>query len=315
MTDINPSQYESIPNNNEPQKWDSPPTVAVIILNWNNYKDTAACLRSLIKVTYSSMEVYVADNGSTDGSGKKLAAEFPEHEVVFNQENLGFAAGCNSAIDRALNDDIDYVLLLNNDAEATHNFLSPLVETAETHADVAIVGGVIRSPDGEIQSAGGNFNPILTTLRHRTNVPDTVDEVEFVSGAMMLIDANFLREQGGLDESYFFGMEDQVLCWLARRNGFSIMIDPRSEIVHQKGGTAGQHNPFRYYHNTYNRVTFARRHLAVPSQILFVLFFATSRVYRYIQWIASGSADAVSASLLAFRDILLSHPPRRPEEF
>src|SRR5882672_11116161 len=92
------------------------PKVGIVILNWNNYRDTARCLGSLRSVTYSNYLIYVVDNGSTDGSALKLIAEYENDYIRFilNYENLGFASGCNKGIAQALADGCEYLLLLNN---------------------------------------------------------------------------------------------------------------------------------------------------------------------------------------------------------
>lgn len=91
--------------------------VGIIVLNWNNYSDTIRCVRTVLKQQYSNFRVYVADNGSTDGSFESLKEDINDVRVTWieNGANLGFAAGCNQGIARALSDECEYVLLFNND--------------------------------------------------------------------------------------------------------------------------------------------------------------------------------------------------------
>src|SRR5437763_7318693 len=108
------------------------PRIYVVVLNWNNYADTQKCLESLRTATYSNLRIIVVDNGSIDGSGQRLAREYPEWPVILNDSNLGFSRGCNVGIRAALEDETcAYVLLLNNDATATPSFLEKAVEAAE----------------------------------------------------------------------------------------------------------------------------------------------------------------------------------------
>ncbi|HEX8089199.1 MAG TPA: glycosyltransferase family 2 protein, partial [Blastocatellia bacterium] len=108
------------------------PRVYVIILNWNNYKDTKNCLQSLQATSYPDLKIIVLDNGSTDNSGLLLREEFPDVIFIRNEENLGFARGCNVGIRAALEDPLGaYVLLLNNDAELTGEGLIEAIEAAE----------------------------------------------------------------------------------------------------------------------------------------------------------------------------------------
>src|SRR5262245_55912265 len=137
------------------------PKVYVIILNWNNYADTKKCLCSLQRTTYSNVSVIAVDNGSRDGSGGRLEAEFPDFQFILNEKNLGFSRGCNVGIRAALDDaHCAYVLLLNNDAVATPRFLERAVETAEANPQIGLVGGkLLYSPESKkIWYAGGDVN-------------------------------------------------------------------------------------------------------------------------------------------------------------
>lgn len=291
------------------------PTVGVVILNWNNYEDTAECLQSLNAVDYPEMSVYVADNGSTDGSAERLAEEFEGPEFLFNGENLGFAAGCNPAIERALADGADYVLLLNNDAVVEPSFLTPLVETAETNDNVAAVGGVILDESGDVSSAGGEFSPTLVKLSHETDPGDEVYETGFISGAMLLLPREFIQLIDGLNEAYFFGMEDEELAWEARRRGLRLLIDPRSRIHHDGGASATKRSPFRYYHDARNRLQFASENLTLARQFAFAAFFISSRLFRFIQWAARRRWQRIRATLLAVSDFFRDAEHRRVADF
>src|SRR5258707_7394070 len=89
------------------------PRVSFIILNWNSFKVTLACLLTLRKLDYNNVEVVVVDNGSVDFSADKLAEAAPEIRLIRNPTNLGFAAGCNVGMRNALSRGADYVLLLH----------------------------------------------------------------------------------------------------------------------------------------------------------------------------------------------------------
>lgn len=298
-----------------PDEHDTWPTVGVVLLNWNNYKDTAECLQSLETVDYPELSVYVADNGSTDGSAERLAEEFDKPVFLFNGENLGFAAGCNPAIERALADGADYVLLLNNDAVVESSFLRPLVETAESNDDVAAVGGIILDESGEVWSAGGEFSPTFVKLSHETEPDDGVYETGFISGAMLLLPREFIQSVGGLNEAYFFGMEDEELAWEARRRGLRLLIDPRSKIHHDAGSSAAERSPFRYYHDARNRLRFASENLSRGGQLAFAMFFISSRLVRFVQWAAGGRWRRIRATLIAVADFLRDAEHRRVADF
>ncbi|HEY9230987.1 MAG TPA: glycosyltransferase family 2 protein, partial [Blastocatellia bacterium] len=191
------------------------PCVYVIILNWNNFADSRRCLESLRAATYANLKVIVVDNGSADGSGKRLQEHFPDLRFIFNDRNLGFARGCNVGIRAALEDeDCAYVLPLNNDAVATPTFLERAVEVAEQQAEVGVVSGkILYSPEvRKFWYAGG----YVDLWRGRVYVRgfreddrgqyDQAEAVGFATGALALIKRQVLERVGLLPEEYFFGI-------------------------------------------------------------------------------------------------------------
>jgi len=131
------------------------PKVFIIILNWDNWTDTKDCLKSLENNGYPNYEVVVVDNGSTE----KFEISDPKIKVIYNKENLGFSGGNNVGIKYALDNNADYVLLLNNDTIVNHNFLNKLVEIAEKDNKIGMVGPKIYFPDSKkIWFAGGQIN-------------------------------------------------------------------------------------------------------------------------------------------------------------
>ena len=109
--------------------------VSVIILNWNGKPHLESCLSSVMAQTCPDFEVVLVDNGSTDGSAEFVARRFPQVRIIRHDENLGFAAGNNTAI-RATRS--PYVATLNNDAQAKPAWLVELVEAMESDDQVGM---------------------------------------------------------------------------------------------------------------------------------------------------------------------------------
>lgn len=171
------------------------PSVYIIILNWNGWKDTLECLDSLSKSTYRNFNVVVLDNASSNDSLERIrqwaeANRIPlsEYELaernaplkqktfasandsgfrnlflISSKENLGFCGGNNVGMEFSINNGADYLLILNNDTIVEPDFLEPMVQVAEEKSDAGLVGGIIcyaESPD-TVWYAGGRFNAIL----------------------------------------------------------------------------------------------------------------------------------------------------------
>lgn len=244
------------------------PRVAIIVLNWNGLDDTRACAASLAQITYPAATVYLVDNGSTDGSQKALAREFPHFTHVANQTNLGFTGGNNAVIERVLAE-FDYVLLLNNDTHVAPDFLEHLVAAAEADARVGMVGPKIlydAEPD-VLWYAGGEvrFNdwfPLRHTGQNEQDrgQHDTPGETDFITGCCLLARADLIRQVGTLDPAFGYYCEDVDWCLRARRAGWRLRYAPQSRVWHKvsRSTERGATRPLYYF--TRNPWLLARRH-------------------------------------------------------
>jgi hypothetical protein len=291
------------------------PEIAIVILNWNNYEDTADCLNSIKGSSYPNVRTIVVDNGSTDKSPDKLQDNFEGCDFILNEENLGFAAGCNVGIQKAKEVNSEYILLLNNDIIIEQNALRRLVSTAESRRRVAAVSGLIYNSEDSIWFAGGKLQPSLSShkIYKRAILEDTYS-TEFITGALMLLNADFLDQYGGLDESYFFGREDAQLSYDATQMGWNLYINPDVTAIHDAGSSAGSQTPFRWYHTTRNRIIFVRQ-LSLAKSIIFYAFFILSRIVRFGQWTVSRDFQKIRAVMLGIMDEFLEKEFKKPEYF
>ena len=106
--------------------------VVIIVLNWNGKQDTLEVLKSIQKIDFKNFETIVVDNGSSDDSVKAIQKEFPEVVVLEAGENLGYAGGNNFGIQHALQNNADYILLLNNDVVVDSQLLKNLLKAAHS---------------------------------------------------------------------------------------------------------------------------------------------------------------------------------------
>ena len=137
----------------------SPTKVAIILVNWNGYELSKACLESLKQLQYSNFQTVLVDNGSIDKSGEKLKSEFPEITLLTSVENIGFTGGNNLGIQWALDHDFGHVLLLNNDTLVDPNFLNPLVSFLEKNPDYGAVQPkiMLEAERDKLWNAGGGY--------------------------------------------------------------------------------------------------------------------------------------------------------------
>jgi len=226
--------------------------VSVIVLNWNGWQDTVECLGSLEKLETGNLkiDVIVCDNGSTDDSLERLRAfkiqnsRFKIH-VIENRANLGFAGGNNPGIRYAMEQGADYVFLLNNDTIIQDgDFLQKLVAVGESDPTIGILGPFVLFADDpeKIHFAGGKINFWMNRAEHiglgekmENGKWKTVRpyEVDYITGAAMLVKRQVIEKIGLMNESYFLYYEDSDWCIRARKAGFRCIMVSEARILHK----------------------------------------------------------------------------------
>ncbi|WP_218156566.1 glycosyltransferase family 2 protein [Polaromonas sp. OV174] len=239
--------------------------VDVVVLNWNGWQDTLACLVSLQRQDYPYFNLLVVDNGSTDGSVEEIKQAMPALELLQTGANLGFGGGCNAGIKLTLARGADYVWLINSDATVDPGALSALVRVAEKNPALGAVGSVLYEADqhDRIQLwGGGTVNLWLGRSQHRTS-PGPLD---FISGASVLLRREVLEEVGLFDQATFFMYwEDTDLGFRLRRAGWQLAVADDSRVWHKQSASLGKRSPVLDAYFTRSGVRFLRRHAPVPS--------------------------------------------------
>lgn len=270
--------------------------VGIIVLNWNGWPDTLACLASLGQLDYADCSVVVVDNGSTDGSVQHIRQAYPELDLLESGANLGFGGGCNVGIRHALDQGAEYVWLINSDATVAPDALSELVAVADSDPHLGSVGSVLYEADDPARVqlwGGGRVNLWLGRSVHclTAGVPD------FISGASVLLRAQALREVGLFDQaSFFMYWEDTDLGFRLRRAGWTLAVAPASRVWHRQSASLGLGNPLLDEYAARSCFRFLRRHarMATVSVTLALLRMLFKRVLV-------GRADRFRAVWKAYR--------------
>jgi GT2 family glycosyltransferase len=236
----------------------------VCVLNWNGREDTLRCLASL-----RDMPVVVADNGSTDGSVEAIRAAFPDVDVVENGANLGFSGGNNAAIRRALERGADWVVLLNNDAEAEPGLLDALRAAAERHPRAGVLAGKLLYPDGRVQWAGQRV-ALRTGYSGRPRGHGRPDGFAYsvegrtdrAVGALMAVSRAAIERAGLLDEDLFAYVEDVDWSLRIRAAGFDCVFVPTARAVHRVSASTGgaAASTHTVYYGVRNTIVVCERH-------------------------------------------------------
>jgi GT2 family glycosyltransferase len=238
------------------------PRVGVVVLNYLGVDDTLACLQSLAALD-DPVRVIVVDNGSTDGSAVRLAA-VPGVELIANDSNLGFAAGNNVAIERLLDEGLEFVWVLNNDTVVEPATVGELLAVADADPRVGAVGSVLydmATPERVLTWGGGSLGRWSGRTRDARVEGDRVD---YLTAASVLVRAAALRQVGLFDRRYFFTWEDVDLSTRLVAAGWRLAVAGRSRVLHRWGGTLQPLAPRRLEEHAAGLVVYMRTHSPVP---------------------------------------------------
>ena len=270
--------------------------VTAVILNWNRWRDTVTCVRSVHQQDYPNLEVLVVDNGSSDDSEQRLREQLPNVELIQSGRNLGFGGGCNIGISLAIQRGAKYVWLLNNDATVSLRTLSEMVSLADARPRIGAVGAVIHDADGSegIQCWGGG---IVNTWLGRSRPNLTPGALDYLTGACLLLRVDALSQIGLFDEKrYFMYWEDVDLCFRLRRAGWELAVADRTKVWHEASSSLGLGSPQADCYATCSVIRFLRIYARFP-----MLSIALNVVSRLLLRLGGGRWPHLAAVYRGFR--------------
>ena len=252
--------------------------VSVIVVSYNTREITLECLEKLHESTGVEMEVIVVDNDSRDRSVEAIKKRFPKVTIVLNRQNTGFGVANNQGMSLAKGDKI---LLLNSDCFVTPTTISTLEKAMQAISDTSVVGCRLLNKDGSLQPSYGYFPTLLrifSLMFFIDNLPvarkffksihvrdvsryQRVAEVDWVMGALVLLNKKVWERAGGFDENYFMYGEEVEWMYRIKQAGFTIRYIPQAEATHLGGASSPDMSPaivgeikgWKYWFSKYHR--------------------------------------------------------------
>ena len=227
--------------------------VSICIVSWNTREVLRNCLQSLYQwIAGVTFEIIVVDNASEDGSSEMIATDFPDVRLIRNEENYGFARGCNQGMSAARG---RHYLLLNSDTWLTEDAVTRLSASLDACPEAGAIGCLLRWPDGRIQPSCGWFPTVFGTLIQGLTPRALFDkvlgtrgrfappflsyrkhlkplEVDWIVGACIMVRRETVDQVGMIDSDIFMFGEESEWCFRMKKAGWRVLYTPETQVVH-----------------------------------------------------------------------------------
>lgn len=239
--------------------------VYAVILNFNSARETVSLYKNLKGSEHKDLDILVIDNNSEERDKREILKFIPENILLFNSKNLGYAAGNNIGIKKAVDAKAEFVWILNPDIRVEPKTLTTLLDLMLKDANLAAAGPRIISrenknrifTDGEVidlseglQTFHKNHNKPVSTTEEKVDY-----EINYIDGSSILLRRAALKELGFLPEEYFLYWEETDWCTNAKMNNWKLAVDRRARVYNlnsEKGAS------YHYYFNR-NKLIFSKK--------------------------------------------------------
>ena len=254
---------------------DSTPIVSIIIPHWNGIDVLSECINSLKGSTFDSFEIIVSDNASSDGSQAWIVENHPDVILLENDNNYGYAGGCNRGVNVAKG---EFILFLNNDTIQNPNWLDPLIDRMKGDESIAAIQPKIlnyynRKIFDYAGGSGGHLDlfcfpfargRVFLNQEEDLGQYDNAKRCFWASGTAMIVRKDLFKAAGKFDETFFAHMEEIDLCWRFQAMGYEVWAEPRSVVYHKNAVSLPMHTHRKYYLNHRNSLLMLFGNYSIP---------------------------------------------------
>ena len=254
---------------------DSTPIVSIIIPHWNGIDVLSECIDSLKGSTLDSFEIIVSDNASSDGSQAWIVENHPDVILLENDNNYGYAGGCNRGVNVAKG---EFILFLNNDTIQNPNWLDPLIDRMKGDESIAAIQPKIlnyynRKIFDYAGGSGGHLDlfcfpfargRVFLNQEEDLGQYDNAKRCFWASGTAMIVRKDLFKAAGKFDETFFAHMEEIDLCWRFQAMGYEVWAEPRSVVYHKNAVSLPMHTHRKYYLNHRNSLLMLFGNYSIP---------------------------------------------------
>ena len=246
--------------------------IGIVICNYNKENDVLLCIQSVLESKYEDYHIYVVDNASKDNSVKLIKEKYGKEEkltLIENQENLGGSGGFNTGLRRALKEDYEYLMCVDNDAMLDENCIGNLAQFLDQNKDTGIAAAKIYHTGQEeyVQQYGSfidykNYCVDSTYLNHLEDgsMPQVVYS-DAVPACALMIRTSLVKKIGVMPEENFLYWDDTEWCMRCKEAGYKVASVGAAAACHAMGAKKEDVNTFPTYYAWRNWIVFFLNHI------------------------------------------------------
>jgi len=221
-------------------------SLRAVVLSYGSGGEHAPLLASLLAEGLAPQQILVVHNPARAG---ETDPELPAGvELLRTSHNLGYAGGMNRGVERQLERGCELLLLLTHDARLRPGALAALLDAAEAHPELGLLGPALLLAGSEAPFSYGGLSRTGGGMAHRKELPEAEDGIascDWVDGGTVLVRAEVLERVGRFDERFWSYYEEAELCLRARRAGFGVGV-VLAAVAEQAPGGPGRPGPWAY---------------------------------------------------------------------
>jgi N-acetylglucosaminyl-diphospho-decaprenol L-rhamnosyltransferase len=300
----------------------------IIIVSWNVAALLEACLHAIYKEGAGdyAFEVVVVDNASNDNSVVMIRAQYPQVQLIPSNENLGFTRANNLALADC---NARYALLLNPDTQVSKDAIPNMLDYLEAHVEVGVVGPRLVYADGRPQPSRRRFptlgmalaestpwewhfprNRLALAYRLADRPDDVIQEVDWITGACMLVRREVWEQVGTFDVQFFMYSEELDWCRRITKAGWHIVYLPTATVIHHEGASSGQVAAARIIRFNTSKVRYFFKHhgwlQAVALRRLILAMYVYECIIETFKWLVGHKRSMRLERLHAYKQVIHS---------
>lgn len=265
--------------------------IGIVTVLYNSESVLPDFLKSCVSQKKVNYKLYCIDNNSTDNSLSIIRSYNNTNiKTIHNKRNYGFAKACNQGIKLTLEDNCDYILLINNDTVFDNNMISILLNDLQQHAGDFISPKIIDFNDNTTLWAGGDFkfsrayaNTIIGYKKSDTGQYTNIYQTFHAPFCCVLFDKKCFEINGLIDERYFVYWEDSDWCFSAKKNKLRLLFTPNTTIRHKESSLTGQYSAFKIKQLAKGRGLFLKKYFHPALFLIFIPIAITTPIKLFLQ--------------------------------